>query len=366
MTSKKNYNIMKIVHIVFGMEYGGIETMLVNIMNEQIKYADVSLIIINKQEETSITEKINENIKITRINRPVQSKNPFYIFILNFLLWVKDYDVIHVHVPNTIKFIFIKSIKHKICLTVHDICTTNDIPYLHKYKHIFAISNSVQKDLAKYLKKDVPIVLNGIDCTDILTQKKAINNNIFQIVQIGRLVHTKKGQDILIEAISILKQKGYKNISVDFIGNGESIVLLKELVKFKHLEGQIHFLGEKSQSYIFSHLKNYNLFVQPSRREGFGLTVTEAMAAKIPVLVSDQEGPMEIIEGGLYGYYFESNNATSCANEIEKIMLTPNNDIISNAYQLVLSKFNVKKTAQEYIKYYKNMKTFYSTSTFNI
>lgn len=357
---------MKIVHIVFGMEYGGIETMLVNIMNEQMKFADISLVIINKQEETSITNKIDKNIRITRINRPAKSKNPFYIFILNFLLRVKNYDVIHVHVPNTIKFLLTKLIINKICLTIHDICTTDDIPYLHKYKHIFAISNSVQKDLAKYLKRDVPIVLNGIDSTHILTQKNVKNNNIFQIVQIGRLVHSKKGQDILIEAVSILKQKGYKNISVDFIGNGESIFLLKELVKLKQLESQIHFLGEKEQSYIFSHLKNYDLFVQPSRREGFGLTVTEAMAAKIPVLVSDQEGPMEIIEGGIYGYYFKSNNVTSCANEIEKIMITPNKDMISNAYQQVISKYNVKKTAQEYIKHYKNMKSFNSKSTSKI
>lgn len=48
---------MKVVHIVFGMEYGGIETMLVNIMNEQIKHADISLIIVNRQEEKSITKK---------------------------------------------------------------------------------------------------------------------------------------------------------------------------------------------------------------------------------------------------------------------------------------------------------------------
>lgn len=78
---------MKVVHIVFGMEYGGIETMLVNIMNEQIKHTDISLIIVNNQEEKSITRDINDKIRITRINRPAGSKNPFYIFALNYLLW---------------------------------------------------------------------------------------------------------------------------------------------------------------------------------------------------------------------------------------------------------------------------------------
>lgn len=346
---------MKVVHIVFGMEYGGIETMLANIMNEQIKHADISLIIVNRQEEKSITKKIDNKIQIIRINRPVGSKNLFYILALNFLLLIKNYDIIHVHIPNTIKFIFLKSIINKMCLTVHHICTTEDIPYLHKYKHIFAISNSVQEDLAKYLKKNVPIILNGINSTDILSQKDATKNQTFHIVQIGRLVHTKKGQDILIEAIFILHQKGFKNISVDFIGDGESKDFLKELVKSKQLENQIHFLGSKEQSYIFSHLKEYDLFVQPSRKEGFGLTVTEAMVAKIPVLVSDQEGPMEIIKNGKYGYYFKSNDAINCAQEIEKIMNISTNTVVSNAYQYAISKFNVKRTALEYINQYKKI-----------
>lgn len=346
---------MKVVHIVFGMEYGGIETMLVNIMNEQVKHTDISLIIVNNQEEKSITRDIDDKIRITRINRPAGSKNPFYIFALNYLLWKRHYDIIHVHVPNTIKFIFLKSLTNKICLTVHHICTSEDIPYLHKYKHIFAISNSVQEDLAKYLKSKVPIVLNGIDCTNIVSQKGITDHPVFRIVQIGRLAHTKKGQDILIEAVSILHQKGYKNISVDFIGDGESKSFLKNLVKSKQLEEQIHFLGSKEQSYIFSQLKEYDLFVQPSRKEGFGLTVTEAMAAKVPVLVSNQEGPMEIIENGKYGYYFKSDDATNCAYEIEKIMSTPTHEMVSKAYQQVISKFNVKKTAQEYIEQYKKI-----------
>ena len=345
---------MKVAHIVFGMEYGGIETMLVNIMNEQIKHTSISLIIINKQEEKSITQKIDNRIPIIRINRPIGSKNPFYLIILNLLLWIKGYDIVHVHIPNTIKFIYLKPIKNKICLTVHHICTINEISYLHKYKHIFAISNSVQESFAKYLRREVPVILNGIDYTNI-SPKENVTNTTFHIVQVGRLDHSLKGQDILIEAISILHRKGYKNISVDFIGDGDSKDFLKQLVQSKQLENQIHFLGGKEQSYIFSHLKKYDLFVQPSRREGFGLTVTEAMAAKVPVLVSDQEGPMEIIENGKYGYYFESNNTNSCANAIEKIMNAPRHDMVLKAYQYAISKFDVKRTALEYIHQYENI-----------
>lgn len=344
---------MKVAHIVYGMEFGGIETMLINIMNEQIKHADVTLIILNRQEETSLIRKIDKNVNIIRIDRPIGSKNPFPVFAFNWKLLVNKYDIIHIHHPGIIKFIFLKSIKKRLCLTTHDICTEDDRYYIPQYPHVFSISESVQADIAGHLAIDTPIVLNGIDCSGILPKDKPTDSPDFKIVQIGRLVHMKKGQDILIEAVSLLKQKGYGNIYVDFIGDGESKSYLQEIVKSKQLDSQIRFLGNKEQAYIFSHLKDYDLFVQPSRREGFGLTVTEAMAARVPVLVSDQEGPMEIIENGKFGYFFKSNSPESCANQIELILNGDNSPIISPAYERAVSKYNVKRTALEYIRQYK-------------
>lgn len=55
---------------------------------------------------------------------------------------------------------------------------------------------------------------------------------------------------------------------------------------------------KKNQEWIYHNLCNFDLFIQPSRFEGFGLTVAEAIAAKVTVLVSNIQGPMEIIDDG--------------------------------------------------------------------
>ena len=61
-----------------------------------------------------------------------------------------------------------------------------------------------------------------------------------------------------------------------------------------HAETYVRFLGKQTQDYVAAHLTDYDLFVQPSRWEGFGLTVAEAMAAGVPVLVSEGQGPAEV------------------------------------------------------------------------
>ena len=58
------------------------------------------------------------------------------------------------------------------------------------------------------------------------------------------------------------------------------------------------------------------------RYEGFGLTVAEAMAANLPVLISDEGGSYEIIGKGKYGYAFKMEDMDGCAKQIEYIIKT--------------------------------------------
>jgi glycosyltransferase involved in cell wall biosynthesis len=96
--------------------------------------------------------------------------------------------------------------------------------------------------------------------------------------------------------------------------------------------------------------------VQPSIIEGFGLSIVEAMAAKIPVLVSDVEGPMELIGNGRFGYFFKTENKSECANMIELIISLRFSkdfrDRILASYTHAIENFNVRDTALKYIANY--------------
>jgi len=346
---------MKIVHIIFDLNTGGAETMLVDIINEQIITEQVSLIIFNDQINQQLLDQINKKVEVIIIGRKEKSRNPLPIFKLNWHLLQIIPEVIHCHHLSAIRLI---AYRKNLVLTIHT--TGEPVEYLGKYNKVFAISNSVKTDIE--LRSDIKpqLIYNGIHIEDIL-QKKNYNFIKFRIVQIGRLDHDIKGQHILLEALNILvKDRDIRNIFVDFIGEGKSRVYLKKLVEEYHLNEFVNFLGICDRQYIYNHLKDYNLLIQPSLYEGFGLTIAEAMVAKVPVLVSDIDGPMEIVDNGNHGYFFKKGNPKMCAEKILTIM----NDSLSTNFKnkmedsanFVQTNFNVKNTASMYIEYYRYIK----------
>ena len=95
----------------------------------------------------------------------------------------------------------------------------------------------------------------------------------------------------------------------------------------------------------------------PSRSEGFGLTVAEGIAANIPVLVSNNDGPFELIQHGKYGYSFTKDNITDCANQISQIIAHYDKTVplCKLAYEHVSSTYSVTQTAIQYIQLYNEL-----------
>ncbi|MBP3354249.1 MAG: glycosyltransferase [Bacteroidales bacterium] len=346
---------MKIVHIVYSLEFGGIETMLVNIVNEQISMGhDIGIICINNAINSGLREAIDKKVKLYCIGRPIGSKNPYYLLKFNYKLYSLKSDIIHVHSPSITRYILFNLLKGKMCTTRHAPHNPIESNYLPYFKYIYSISNSVREDEIKNMNIDSKVILNGVNVSNI---KSKINLSEFnaplKLIQVSRINHLIKGQHILIQAIKIVKEGGY-NISVDFIGDGPSFDYLTEQIKKLGLENEVKLLGAKSQQYIFEHLCEYDLFVQPSIYEGFGLTVAEAMAAKIPVLVSENQGPLEIIDNGKYGYSFKNGDANDCADKIINIIEQGVDlDMINAAYKRVEELYSVQQTARNYINEYK-------------
>lgn len=345
---------MKILHVIWSFNFGGIETMLVNIANEQVVLGhEVGVLVVDAgKTNPDLVKTLDSHIRLFCANRKWGVKDIFAILRLNEIIGGFRPDVIHLHSSSIFKYLFPRY--RKFCnVTLHALCNKQNTDHIEKVPRVFAISQSVAKDLMQ--KKGVASMVNPNGIRPELIRAKCTERDscLFRIVQVSRLEHLKKGQHILIEAAKSLLDNGITNFAIDFIGNGDSLEYLKQLAQNNNMEEHVHFLGTKDQKYIYDNLCCYDLFVQPSIYEGFGLTVAEAMAAKVPVLVSTGQGPEEVIDGGKYGYLFKNSDVEDCASKMSMFIENKNDkSLIEKAYQRVWSLYNVRVTTQTYIDNY--------------
>ena len=343
----------RIVHLIWSLTNGGIENMLVDIINCQVKEMDVSLIILNDKIDESIHQRICNKCHIIPIGRQEGSRNIIPFLKLNYILYSKQYDIIHLH-DDFIKYIYVNG---NYIMTLHAVGTkASKSSWIMKY---VGVSKSVEKKFRNMGFSRITTIYNGIK-TSLISEKKDkyYNGGLFKIVQVGRIYFPSKGQDILLQAVALIKEQGFSNIIVDFIGEGPNIRDLEEMCIELNMKQNVRILGNRDREYVYSHLKDYDLFVQPSRIEGFGLTIVEAMAARIPVLVSNNYGPEEIVDYGEFGFLFENENVEDCAKKLVHIIQNyPSETFIQKASERVKKNYSIEMTSKLYTIEYKRLIT---------
>lgn len=113
--------------------------------------------------------------------------------------------------------------------------------------------------------------------------------------QIG--FHGRKGNLELIQAVSLLKKKGY-DIKIRFVGEirDDSPEKVKQFADQLGVGERIEFLGYISREELDEFLSNVDLFVLPTKAEGLPRVIIEAMAKGLPTITTPVSGCPELIE----------------------------------------------------------------------
>jgi len=347
---------MKIVHVLWGFRYGGAETMLVDIANRQCKEDEVEILLINDAIDSSLIRQIDKRITITYINRPLGSRNPFYILKLNLLIWFSQADIIHFHQDDIIRYLPIYRLRKNLCLTVHSVET--QVEDIKKYNYVFAITDAVRKQITEKSHRSSILIHNGVEVDAFIPKEEFYPKDVFRTVQIGRLARFPKRQDLTLEAMRLLIDQNHTHIRLDIIGEGPSESYLKEMTNRLKLDKYVSFLGNRSKEYIQKNLAGYDLLVQPSAWEGFGLTIIEAMSACVPTLISNVDGMKTITQDKELGFSFETGNAEDMADKmLQAIQSSPDKlQRITNKARLnVKNEFDISCTVANYKREYERI-----------
>lgn len=163
--------------------------------------------------------------------------------------------------------------------------------YFKYYDKIFGVSKTIKTvfdTMYPAQSSKCEVLYNFIDKSTIKNKStkfipKEFNENDFKIVSVGRLTE-QKGFDIALKAASILKEKKIK-FKWFVVGDGRDKKKLDRILDKLGLNNYFFFLGAKKNPYPY--IKYSDIFVLPSRHEGYGIAILEARILKKPVITSN-------------------------------------------------------------------------------
>lgn len=130
------------------------------------------------------------------------------------------------------------------------------------------------------------VVTNGVDLEKILSVEAG--KSVFDVIYVGRLSRHKR-VDLLIDGVSLLREE-IPHVKCGIVGDGPEMAGLRRLVQDRGLGGNVEFLGFlDDEDDLIATMKAAKIFVLPSTREGFGISVLEANACGLPAVVVDAE-----------------------------------------------------------------------------
>ncbi|MFA6183997.1 MAG: glycosyltransferase family 4 protein [Parcubacteria group bacterium] len=190
-----------------------------------------------------------------------------------------------------------------------------------------SISIAVQRFIAKFDKRQSPIIYRGLDFESIdknnpdLEIKKELGNKII-ISFVGRL-YKWKGIEKSIQAIISLPPEIKNKIVLLIIGDGEDFAYLKEISK---KETSIKMLGYLSREKAIGILKISDIYIHSAYRGGgLSTSLLEAMYCECAIIATPHEGADEVVRNNENGILIKNPDAQEIAQQI--ILLSENKEL---------------------------------------
>jgi glycosyltransferase involved in cell wall biosynthesis len=136
------------------------------------------------------------------------------------------------------------------------------------------------------------------------------------ITLVGEL-NERKQQRVVIEAAPNLLER-FPNARILFVGDGDDRAALEAAVRERGLHASIIFTGFRAD--VPEILMGSDVLLLPSRVEGFGYVLVEAMAAGIPCVASNVSSIPEIVQDGVTGILHAVGDSGAMAEAIIAIL----------------------------------------------
>ncbi len=389
----KEIKVCMLIYSFYPFETGASRQALT--LARKIKQNGIDIFILTHGEKNlPIQEKVKD-VAVFRVvlfgNRFIREITYIYKTILFLVLKNKKYDILHIHGAYWLNYgailigkIFKKSVIVKITQM------GDDDPLSVRKKRLGMIQFFILS-LSDYFIATVPAAIKSCEATGIsvsrlihipngvdtnrfspetdsykkLFFREALGLTRFKKIAIFVGIKTRrKGLDLLIDAWKSVLEC-YPDAALLLVGpsEGESeefsikfINFLKEKIDRYMIRNNVFLLGEVAE--VENYLKASDIFIFPSRAEGFPSALIEAMACGLPCIVSRIKGVTDyIIDDGENGLIIEQENIEKISEAIKMIFNDANlsQTFTECARQKAVNYFSIGKIVFDYLALYKRI-----------
>jgi glycosyltransferase involved in cell wall biosynthesis len=364
--------------------WGGAENQLRQLIPHLLEQNHIVRVVTRRWDSGFLKYDRVDDVPVIRLGIPGQSQLATLVFVchlLVFLIWNSSKsDIFHSHgavkmgvicriasLLNGRKNIVKIATAGKIVSLQRSFTGRALLYFFKKSDAVICMTKEIENELAHigFPEERTVKIPNAVDCSRFFRQfseherrrfreKQHLPGNACLITFVGRLVH-RKGLDTLIRAWRGIVV-GRTDIYLLVIGSGKDQPdSIEADIKKQISDDQINnvlLLGETDNPEYY--LANGDIFVFPSRQEGFPNALMEAMAAGLPVVASRIGGNVELVEDGLTGLLFERDSPDDLCKCIEKLYETKELMLLlgGNARKLMEKNYSFSTIARRYSSLY--------------
>ncbi len=326
---------MHIALVILTLGPGGAERVLSNLANAWVKEGHSITLITLEHPSQKPFYPLSPKINLIQLN-PLSTKPTSWgkhlkntitrLFSLRRLLKKETPDVIlsFIDQMNVLTLLLSRGLKIPVIVSERIDPAFHPLSFIYKIlrrltypwaSKIVVQTQSAENYFSKKLQKKISVIPNSVS----LPQKSITYRKIQHIVSVGRL-SPQKDYPTLLKAFKILTIS-YPFLSLTIYGEGKERPPLERYIQALELTHCVKLPGTTSN--IEDALLKADLFIFPSRFEGFPNALCEAMSLGLPIIASNCSGNRDIVRDGVDGLLFPIGDYGVLACQVETLLLNP-------------------------------------------
>lgn len=338
----------------------------------QIRYLEGNMLEARKWEYLTLPQEERHGA-VKELFAPDDLEMNIELLVTELLSLIEDFrpDVVHAHSTYVVFNRVLEHCRHEsgierlpLVATIHglpkplvlpDGTETTDFEQLAAhcpFDTVLGVSDCVTSELQSHLPETVRDVRREYLGIDLDVFQPGGNPKQWDLAFMGRM-ERMKSVDMFPALFGSLIER-YPSLNIVMTGEGSCRRTIMEEFSERGLDRNIDYLGVVPNDEVPSIIGQSKVFLYPSRREPFGLSIVEAMACQVPVVASNVFGPKEIITHNTDGILVHPNRLHKIAESVLTLLgdFERRTSLGISARRTIQRRFNIQDHAKRLVNLY--------------